>query len=106
MRVFLILNFLLLTAPTALYAAEQSLLPAICEQVLTPQANASVPGIIVSHVVERVKELPMKIVGGVNDMVGGVANALADKLEGEKSEGTLIAANAAGVLGTSTSMVG
>ncbi len=104
MRIVLIFGFLLLTFPTALYAEE--LLPAICQQIIEPKENVSIPQLVVSHVVGKAKEIPRAIAVDAKEAVDGFANSLAEKVESYKSDGTVLAADGGDVLGTSTSMVG
>ncbi len=106
-RTFLALNFILLAAPAALYAAEQSLLPAICEQVITPDLNKSFSQIVIDHVVTRVKEIPREIVKDVEEVGDKFVAALSEKLEESKNvPSSKISSDklAANVLGVSTEL--
>jgi hypothetical protein len=104
MRTIFFLSFLSLTFPSALFA--EDLLPAICQQVLEPEAGQSIPQLILSHVMGKVKEIPSKIVVDAREAVDGAATSLADKLESYKSGGVIGAEDEGNVLGTSTSMAG
>ena len=104
MKTLLLTSFLLLVFPVALHA--EDLIPAICQQVLTPEASTSVAQIIKEHFVSRAKGVPSKVVQDVRGAVDGFANSLADKVESYKSDGEIVAGDGGSVLGTSTSMVG
>ena len=89
-------------------ARAEDLLPALCKQVLTPNTNTSLPQVVMNHIVERVKEMPGRIVQDTRGVVDKFTNSLAENLESKKSNGGVVLAQESGsrVLGTSTKNVG
>ena len=91
MKKSLILLFLLVPST----ASAEALLPAICEQVISPQPQTSVAQIVTNHIVEKLKTAPQDLAQDAKQLVDGVAQSLAESVESRKSS------LAAGVLGAS-----
>ncbi|OHA91647.1 MAG: hypothetical protein A2758_00890 [Candidatus Zambryskibacteria bacterium RIFCSPHIGHO2_01_FULL_49_18] len=96
--VLLLLIFFALAVPGALLAEE--LLPAICEQVLSPDKDTSIAKIIQTHFVEKAKTIPSEIIQDVKEVAGSAANSIGKSLGAYKDATT--SKFRGSVLGTST----
>lgn len=88
--------FLFLT-PSVL-SAEDGLLPAVCKQILEPEADTSVIEVIKDHFSEKLDNLPQALVSDSKSAADNLAESLADKAESYKKP-----VASPQVLGTSTS---
>ncbi|MEK7176136.1 MAG: hypothetical protein AAB695_02050 [Patescibacteria group bacterium] len=61
-------------------AQAEELLPAICQQVLAPSKDVSIPEIVADHITNRIKEIPGEIVLDTERLISGVASSIGKTL--------------------------
>jgi hypothetical protein len=89
---FIVTIFFLLPA----FAYAEELLPAICQQVINPVANTSIPQIVINHIKEKLDTAPQELARDAKEVVDQAAESLASAVESRRPSA------GAGVLGAST----
>ncbi|MEK7227622.1 MAG: hypothetical protein AAB641_01890 [Patescibacteria group bacterium] len=78
----------------------EELLPAICEQIITPDKNLSIPDIIKEHIATRIREIPGEIARDTKEVVSSIGDSIGETLGANKDEA--FSRIKSQVLGTST----
>lgn len=87
MKIKIIFVVFMLFSPSVISAEEANasdgLLPALCRQILAYESGEK--ELTVDNIVSKVKALPGEMVAGAADKIDGVADYIAESLEGTKS---------------------
>jgi uncharacterized protein YdaL len=83
-RVLIFISLAIFSLPLVVSAQEPSLIEAMCQQVLEPEEEKSVLGIVKDHIVGKFSDVPEKVVDGAKGTADSVAESLAEKIESQE----------------------
>jgi hypothetical protein len=93
LRAILFISLVVFSFPFVVSAEESGLVEAICKQVLEPEEEQSVLGIVKDRVVAKVSDLSETVFGGAKSVADSQAEALAEKVESQELDSEVLGAS-------------